>query len=196
MFVSEEKTGTIWWVRHGPTHAKGMVGWSDIPADLSDHAALARLDAHLPGDGALVSSDLSRSVATADAIAGGRTRLPHAPGLREMHFGDWEMRSHAEIEAVDPARIRSFWENPGTVSPPGGESWNDLSERVEAALPPLLSGHLRLIVVAHFGVILSQAQRAASWSGSEAFSQRIEPLSVTRIEYGPRRRLVTVNHRP
>ncbi|HHL22744.1 MAG TPA: histidine phosphatase family protein, partial [Aliiroseovarius sp.] len=25
-----------WWLRHGPTHAKGLVGWSDVPADLSD----------------------------------------------------------------------------------------------------------------------------------------------------------------
>jgi broad specificity phosphatase PhoE len=38
----------IWLVRHGPTHAKGMVGWTDLPADLSDGAALARLNAHLP----------------------------------------------------------------------------------------------------------------------------------------------------
>ena len=35
-------------VRHGPTHAKTMVGWSDLPADLSDTAALARLSDHLP----------------------------------------------------------------------------------------------------------------------------------------------------
>ena len=33
----------LWWVRHGPTHAKAMVGWRDLPADLSDTAALARL---------------------------------------------------------------------------------------------------------------------------------------------------------
>ncbi|MEY8841169.1 histidine phosphatase family protein, partial [Cribrihabitans sp. XS_ASV171] len=33
-------------VRHGPTHAKGMVGWSDLPADLSDTALLDRLSSH------------------------------------------------------------------------------------------------------------------------------------------------------
>ncbi|MCX8953857.1 histidine phosphatase family protein, partial [Ruegeria sp. NA] len=33
-------------VRHGPTHAKTMVGWSDLPADLSDTAALRRLHDH------------------------------------------------------------------------------------------------------------------------------------------------------
>ena len=33
----------IFLIRHGPTHAKGMVGWSDLAADLSDTQALARL---------------------------------------------------------------------------------------------------------------------------------------------------------
>lgn len=31
----------IFWIRHGPTHANGMVGWSDLPADLSDSARQA-----------------------------------------------------------------------------------------------------------------------------------------------------------
>ncbi|MFT7136552.1 MAG: alpha-ribazole phosphatase, partial [Akkermansiaceae bacterium] len=50
---------TTWhWVRHGPTHEKTLVGWRDVPADLSDHAQIARLNAHLPRDAILVSSDL------------------------------------------------------------------------------------------------------------------------------------------
>ena len=73
---------TDWyWVRHGPTHAKTLIGWTDLPADLSDQDQIARLDAWLPRDAALVSSDLRRAVATADAIGGGRMRLPHEPGL-------------------------------------------------------------------------------------------------------------------
>ncbi len=49
-----------YWVRHGPTHAKAMIGWTDLPADLSDTAKLARLEAMLPTGGKVVSSDLSR----------------------------------------------------------------------------------------------------------------------------------------
>ncbi len=69
----------IWLVRHGPTHAKGMVGWTDLPADLSDGAALARLNAHLP-QVPVISSDLTRAVATADALHS----LPGRP-----HDADW-----------------------------------------------------------------------------------------------------------
>ena len=48
------------------------------------------------------------AVATADVL--GRRRLAHDPGLREMNFGAWEMRLHAELEAESPDLIRAFWE--------------------------------------------------------------------------------------
>ena len=47
----------FWWVRHAPTHSKAMVGWSDIPADLSDTAWLERISAFLPQRALLVSSE-------------------------------------------------------------------------------------------------------------------------------------------
>lgn len=107
------------WVRHGPTHATVMVGWTDRPADLSDGAALARLDAALPREARLVSSDLWRARATADRLAEGRLRLPADPRLREIHFGAWEGRSFAEIEAGTPQRMRAFWQEAGPARAPG-----------------------------------------------------------------------------
>lgn len=186
----------IWWVRHGPTHARSMVGWSDLPADLSDRAALGRLDAFLPRAAPIFSSDLARTVATADALAAGRSRLPHQAGLREMNFGAWEQRAFADIEAEDPDRIRAFWSEPGDVAPPGGESWNALSQRVETTLNALEAPKGDVIIVAHFGVILSQVQRALGVEATEAFSQPIDPLSVTRIRYGASRTVELINHIP
>lgn len=196
-----ENTKTIYWVRHGPTHAKEMIGWTDLPADLSDSAALSRLRAALPAGLPIVSSDLTRTIQTAEALARAgphtarRTDAAHRlRGLREIHFGAWEGRRHADIEAEDPDRIRAFWDQPGDIAPPGGESWNMLATRVEAAVQELLASHGELIVVAHFGVILSQVQRAKGWTTLEAFGQRIEPLSLTQITYGPERHAPRVNH--
>lgn len=185
------------WVRHGPTHAKGMVGWSDLAADLSDRAALDRLSAHLPAEAVVVSSDLTRAVATADAIAGPRPRLPHDPALREMHFGDWELLRAADVP--EQAHLRAFYETPGDLSPPGGESWNTLSARVSAATDALAAAHpgTPVVVVAHFGVILSQLQRALGVTAYEAFAQTIDNLSVTEIQLTETGwQAGRINHRP
>ena len=189
----------FWWVRHGPTHAKCMVGWTDLAADLSDLAAIARLSAHLPGDGVVVSSDLSRAVATADALCGGRERQPNDPALREIHFGNWEMRGFAEIEAETPDYIRAFWATPGDVRPPGGESWNALAARVTTATDRLLANHRGrdIIVTAHFGAILAALQRAEGLAPEAVFAHRIDNLSVTSLSHDDTGwRTHAVNHLP
>ena len=169
-------------VRHGPTHAKGMIGWTDLPADLSDTAALARLSAYLPQGARVVSSDLSRTITTAHAFQGTRTRLPHEPNFREMNFGDWENRSFQEVSAQAPEHIRSFYEQPGDIAPPNGESWNALRSRVSPSVDKLLAASTSdLIIVCHFGVVLSQLQRATGLKSYETFAQRIDNLSVCEI---------------
>lgn len=184
-------------VRHGPTHAKTMVGWSDLPADLSDTAALNRLSSYLPPEALVISSDLSRAVATADAIQGARSRLGHDPDLREMNFGAWELQRFDEVEDQD--RYRAFWEQPGDVRPPEGESWHELEARVgrgvDAALA--LNPGRDLVVVAHFGAILTQIQRSERISAYDAFAHRIDNLSVTEIEVTESGwRMVRINHCP
>ena len=169
-------------VRHGPTHAKGMIGWTDLPADLSDTDALARLESYLPSDARVVSSDLIRTIETANAIENRRARLPHCPALREFHFGAWENRGFTEVAAETPDHIRAFYEQPGDIAPPNGESWNDLRGRVSPAVDALLANDLSdLIIVCHFGVVLSQLQRASGLEHYETFAQRIDNLSVTEV---------------
>jgi alpha-ribazole phosphatase len=187
----------FWWVRHGPTHQKGMVGWSDVPADLSDTAAIARLNAHLP-DAPVISSDLIRCVTTADAIGHGRPRLPHDPDLRELNFGAWELRTAAEVEAEEGDTIRTFWDRPDLNAPPGGESWTDMTARVGGAVDRLLTEQPGdVIVVAHFGAILGQVQRALACPVSEVLGHRIDNLSVTCLAHdGDRWHAETINHIP
>ncbi|HAW47906.1 MAG TPA: histidine phosphatase family protein [Roseovarius sp.] len=187
----------VFWVRHGPTHATGMVGWSDLPADLGDTTRLARLSAHLPGDALVISSDLARARATADAIAGPRPRLADDPDLREIHFGDWELQPFDTIP--DQPRLRAFWDAPGDVRPPGGESWHEVSARVGGAVARLRAAHpgRDIVAVAHMGTILTQVQAALGITAYEAFGHRIDPLSVTDLHWhGQGWRVGSVNHCP
>ena len=185
----------LWLVRHGPTGARGMCGWTDLPANLSDTAALNRLSLALP-QARVVSSDLRRAVATADAIAEDRPRLPHDPALREIHFGAWETRTHTEVEAENAVLARAIWEEPGHHAPPGGEGWDALCTRVWAALDRLMEGG-EVIAVCHFGPILAAVQRARGITAVEAFAQKIDPLSLTVLSRDDGVwRVEAVDHRP
>lgn len=171
----------LWWVRHGPTHAKTFTGWRDIPADLSDTAAILRLNAFLPQGALLVSSDLSRARDTAQTLASGRQALPEDPALREFDFGAWDGLHFSEVSEKWPELSRAYWESPGDIAPPDGESWNAAATRLNTATDLLLQQHAGrdIILVAHFGAILTQFQRAANLTPYAALAQRIEPLSVS-----------------
>ncbi|MCG7493686.1 histidine phosphatase family protein [Thalassobius sp. Cn5-15] len=187
----------FFWVRHGPTHAKSMVGWSDLPADLSDTALIGRVADHLPGEALVISSDLIRARDTATAVQGARARLDHDSGLREMHFGDWELQRFDEV--ADQNHIRQFWEQPGDIAPPNGESWNQLSTRVNGVVDRLIAAHpgRDIVAVAHFGVILTQVQRALQVDAYSAFAHKIDNLSVTELHWdGTRWHAAVINHLP
>ncbi|WP_245758813.1 histidine phosphatase family protein [Tropicimonas isoalkanivorans] len=174
-----------------------MNGWTDVPADLSDIPQLDRLADFLPAEAAIVSSDLVRAVATADALQRGRARLPHERGLREIHFGTWEAKTFDAVDAQDPQLARLYWESPGDVRPPGGESWNDLSRRVDRVVDWLTGEEGDIIAVSHFGPILSQVMRARACTPAEVLAETIAPLSVTRLAWdGTRWTAELVNHLP
>jgi broad specificity phosphatase PhoE len=105
------------------------------------------------------------------------------------------MRTFTEIEAESPDHIRAFWETPGEISPPGGESWNAICGRIERAVQRLT--HLpEVIVVAHFGAIVAAIQHAGGLTATQAFGHKIDNLSVTCLEFGAAPRVLSINHIP
>lgn len=188
----------IYWVRHAPTHEQAFVGHRDVAADLSNTAQIARLNAALPQDALVVSSDLTRCVATASAIQGDRTRLPHRTGLREFDFGVWDGLTFTQVSEKWPDLSRAYWESPGDVAPPQGESWNTAAARVTSEISALSEQHPRrnIIAVAHFGAILTQVAHAAGLSPYRALSHRIDNYSITEIQMRPTWGVARINHVP
>ncbi len=192
---------SVWhWVRHGPTHEKTFVGWRDVPADLSDQAQIERLNAHLPQTALLISSDLIRCTATADRLEQTtRTRLPHHADLRELHFGVWDGMHFKEVAARDPELSRAYWETPGDVQAPKGESWNQTAARVTEVVNAMNTAHPKahIIAVAHFGVILTQVQRALGVTATAAMAHKIDNLSVTTLSHDQGTwQVQSINHLP
>lgn len=189
----------IWWVRHAPTHSRALTGWRDIPADLSDTAALARLNAHLPADAIVTSSDLSRATTTAAALTRGRRSLAPDPAFREFHFGAWDGLTHDAVSARWPELSRAYWTDPASAAPPDGEDWYRAAARISTAADALAAVHpgRDIVIVAHMGAILTQYARAMDLPPPRALAQRIDPLSVTCLGLeGARWRMISVNHRP
>lgn len=186
----------IYWVRHGPTHEKTFVGHRDVPADLSDTDQIARLSAALPAAALVVSSDLSRSIDTATALQGSRARLPHRRGLREFDFGDWDGMHFSDVADKWPDLSRAYWENPGDIAAPNGESWNSAARRITADITQVIDENPRrdIIAVAHFGAILTQVAHAAGIAPYRALSHRIDNFSVTEIQVRPTWGVARINH--
>ncbi len=186
-----------WWVRHAPTHEKLFTGWRDVPADLSDVDRIARLSAYLPKDAMVVSSDLVRASATADAICSSRVRLDNSAELREMNFGVWDGKSFSDVAETHPDLSRAYWETPGDVAPPGGESWNETASRVSGYVARISANHSGdIIVVAHFGVILSQLGMVLGHPPQRVIGQKIDNLSVTCLTFGESPAATVINHCP
>lgn len=174
-------TTTLHFVRHGPTCERALTGWRDAPADLSNQTHIDQLNAKLPETAIVIASDLRRASDTADLL--GRTRLSNDPRLREINFGDWDGKTFDQITQTHPTGSRAFWETPGDIAPPSGESWNMAQTRITAAINDLRGAHAgrHIIIVAHFGAILTQLQIALGCSPAQALKFQIDPLSVTTL---------------
>jgi broad specificity phosphatase PhoE len=87
----------------------------------------------------LVSSPLLRALQTAQVIAEHlNIPLQTEPRLREIHQGDWQTRLRAEIEDLYPELFKAWETEPWQITPPGGESLQQVQERVFRAMDEIL----------------------------------------------------------
>ena len=114
-----------------------------------------------------------------------RQRIPNNKNLREFNFGEWELKNSEEISKKYPNLSKEYWSNPGDVSPPNGESWNQAAKRVDKQVDQINKKYkgCNIIAIGHFGVILTQLQRAAKIEARSAISFQIDNLSITHIEH-------------
>ncbi len=150
-------------IRHGETAWNvdtRLQGHLDIPLNdvgLRQAQHLAQALVQRDAIDAIYASDLSRAHTTAQAIAKamGQTVTAH-PGLRERHFGAFQGRTYAEIEAELPDHAWHWRKRTSDWTPPdGGESLIALRERIVATVDELAARHpgQQVVMVAHGGVL-------------------------------------------
>lgn len=202
------RTTRWWWIRHAPVTDDGgrIYGQRDVSADVSDAGALQALAACLPRRAFWVTSHLKRTRQTAAAIAkaGALAIEPVVePDLAEQHFGEWQGRDRAEIYQRH-GHGHGLWLAAAEVTPPGGESFVAVIERVSRAVERLTADNegADIVAVAHGGTIRAALGLALQTTAERALAFSTDNLSLTRIDHlrapgaGAVWRVVSVNLSP
>ena len=143
-------------VRHSVPETGGVkmcLGSGTDPGLSREGAALCaeteKLLRSVPADN-IYSSPLARARRTAELLFPGRKAAVIAD-LREIYMGAWDGLSFDEIKRGYPDLYARRGEDPSLL-PPGSESWEEVSERMERAV---LSTEGNCIAVSHAGAIKS-----------------------------------------
>lgn len=135
---------------------------------------------------AAYSSDLSRAHRTA-VYALEHHAEPMAPvldpGLREMHYGEWESLIGHEIGKANPELLREFFRC--RVPAPGGESVQQVRERTAGALRRTVQAHpdATLLVVSHGNAIMAMLAELLNVPNESSWSFAVANTSITRMTF-------------
>lgn len=179
-------------IRHGETDwnlATRIQGQLDIGLNATGHWQAERLARALSDEAldAIYASDLSRALATAQAVAQqAGVLLRTETGLRERGFGVFEGLTFAEVEQRFPEQARRWRQRDATFGPEGGETLRVFYDRVVTAVAALAARHRgqHIAVVTHGGV-LDALYRAGSRLALDApRSWQIGNASINRLLHG------------
>lgn len=104
----------------------------------------------------IVSSPLARCAGFARALARRRAiPLEFDERLREMHFGEWEGRTAADLIVQDAEALTRFWQDPFAHPPSGAEPVRRMQARVLSAWEALVQDDSKhcVLLISHGGPI-------------------------------------------
>lgn len=187
-------------MRHGETSANTDGVWHgslDTPLTPRGAQQAARVAGHIAGAfpevTAVYTSNLQRARHTAEAIAVELGLTPRVDeGLREYHLGSWEGKSFADLYHQE-----NFFHHIKTdpdFAPHGGESPQEVADRLTGALRAIAAGHLheRVVVVTHGGA-LSMAMGALIDGSYAKWHSVMDNCAVSELAFDPAPELLTFN---
>lgn len=179
-------------VRHGETEWNRIGRYQGFArTSLNAHGRWqARRTAERLADGsrwevdAIYSSDLPRTIETAEPIAA-RLDLPlrRLEALREIDVGEWEGLTVAEIKAQHPENWAAWTAAPIETRRVGGESLDEMAQRVWQAVEHWQIDHADQTVVAvtHGGPIKALVSMLIEQPHSLRLHLRIDNASLTTL---------------
>lgn len=143
-------------IRHGEPALQGVIlGAADVTLSRHGRRQARELAPRLAATvtpRALYSSPLRRALETSAYLLDPWRSFAVLRGLREISYGSWDGLSWRRIHASDPDLADRKLADWLSVNVPGGESWQEFEERIDAAFNLILSGPLPAVIVAHEAV--------------------------------------------
>jgi probable phosphoglycerate mutase len=179
-------------VRHGVTDftAAGRLdgrGGADPSLNASGRSQAAgagRAAAHLlaGAPARLVTSSLARAVETGAAVAEATGLVPEVdPDWDEQSFGDWDGASVADLVREDPEALRALRSDPGYARP-GGETHEEMAQRVLAAFERCVAAGGTTVVVCHRKPIMAVLAHLLQIPHETVWRLAAAPGSLTAVE--------------
>lgn len=136
----------------------------------------------------IVTSPLVRCADFAEAI-GQRYAIPvtYDERIQEIHFGDWEDRSSAELMHTNADALACFWRDPFNHPPPNGEYLPIFMTRVLSAwhaVQQQFNGQ-KILLVTHGGVIRIIICHVLQFPLERMLEIKIEHACFKQIQINP-----------
>ena len=181
-------------VRHGATERtaqKRYSGRGDVPLSERGRAQAAATAARIaqlaPTVAAVVTSPLSRCVATAEAIAAAvGAPVVRDPDLIECDFGEWEGRTFAEVRERWPEE-HAAWLASTSVAPPGGEAFTAVAARARQAVARVVRRYPQqtVVLVSHVSPIKMILRDALGASDTLLHRLYLDPAGISIVDTWP-----------
>lgn len=146
---------------------------------------------------ACYTSDFSRAIETAAIALAGRD-VSHAAdaALREIHYGEWEMRKERAVAREGSEQYRLLRAEDPAWHPPGGESLPIVRERMAAMLARIIKRHPHetVLVVSHGTAIHCLVAEVLGIAPTHVFRFHVANCGLSEVHIvGGKPVLVTLN---
>jgi len=186
MQAQDDAATTIDLLRHGACEGGDIYrGRHDVALSAEGWRQMEQAIDTTEGWQRVVTSPLRRCRHFAEHCAQ-RLQLPLAviADLQEIHFGAWEGRPVRDVRQEDPALLARYYDDPASVSPPGGEPTIDAQRRMLRGWQALLHDYAgeHVLLVCHGGVIRLLLSHLLGMPVQASFRLHVPYASLSRVQ--------------
>lgn len=192
---SDHQPTTLLMVRHGVTEMterKAFSGTGGVDPALTERGVAQAQRAadylkHLEPVDVVIASPLLRTRQTAENIAHAvGADIEIEEGFAEANFGEWDGYTFKEIMDRWPDHLQE-WLSATHIAPPGGESFDQVRQRVETARQKVLRAYegKRIVIATHVTPIKLVVREAIDAPMSVLYTLDVAPASITTTSWWP-----------